>query len=448
MSHEAEDPATPRAGAPSAEPSGPPAEGHAPVDTTAMGRASEVPGPCGRATTLYRLVDLDALRAFALLGIFLVNVQTFADPASLLGTPSPTDAAGTAAHALVAGLLMGKFYILFSFLFGYSFALLWQATARRAAAAGRPDDFAAVALRRFAGLFVLGLAHGLLLFTGDILLTYALAGTLLLGLRYIGPRAARVTAAIIIGVVGAGMVAIAALMGLALSAPEFESMLQSELSATANLLAQPYAQFLIGIYPSTLASMVFVQGPVAFSAFLVGLSAAKDHWFERLTRRTLLRVLLVGAAVGLPGAAATAWAYVGLHPLVGSTAAFGVAALTGPFLTAAYVAALLLLFRSGPGRRVRNALVPAGQMALSNYLGQSVVMVAIYTDYGLDLANRVHPFAALGICGAVFAAQLVLSALWMRRFARGPVEGLLRALTYWQRPSWRRGAPEPEPVRG
>ncbi|GAA3706523.1 DUF418 domain-containing protein [Zhihengliuella alba] len=390
-------------------------------------------------------MDLDAIRAFALLGIFLVNVQTFADPASLLGVPSPTDAAGTAAHALVAGLFMGKFYILFSFLFGYSFALLWQATARRAAAAGRPDDFAAVAMRRFAGLFVLGLAHGLLLFTGDILLTYALAGMLLLGLRYIGTRPARVTAGIIVGVIGAGMVGIAALMGLALSAPEFESILQGELAGTAELLSQPYAEFLIGMYPSTLASMVFVQGPIAFAAFLIGLSAAKDRWFERLTRRTLVRVALVGAAVGLPGAIATAWAYVGLHPLVGSTAAFGLAALTGPFLTAAYVAALLLLFRSGAGRRVRSALVPAGQMALSNYLGQSVVMVMVYTDYGLDLANRVHPFAALGICAGVFAVQLLLSAVWMRRFARGPVEGLLRALTYWQRPSWRRGAPGSEP---
>ncbi|RZU63144.1 DUF418 domain-containing protein [Zhihengliuella halotolerans] len=378
-----------------------------------------------------RVLDLDALRAFALLGIFLVNVQFFVDPGMIVNQRAETDALGDVVNAVTAAVFMGKFYLLFSFLFGYSFVLLWDASARRGANVTR------VALRRFLGLFVLGLAHGLLLFTGDILVTYALCGLILLAARHASVAAARTTAIVLTVVIGLGVLALAAMMFAMESFMDFDSLVAEEAGGLEGLLEGPYLHLLLGMYPMTLANVLFIQGPVALAMFFVGLAAAKSRWIENATTTRLRRILIVGLAVGLPGAVATGWLQVYAGSLPAELFAFGIATLTGPFLTAAYVTALLLAFRSGAGAKLRAALAPAGRMALTNYLTQSAVMALVYTDYGLDLGGRVHPGAAVLICLGVFAAQLAFSAFWMRRFERGPLEGLFRAFTYWRAPSWR-----------
>lgn len=77
-------------------------------------------------------------------------------------------------------------------------------------------------------------------------------------------------------------------------------------------------------------------------------------------------------------------------------------------------------------------------MALSNYLGQSVAMVLIFTGVGLGLVGQVSPLATMGIAVAIFAVQVVLSHFWLNRFGYGPVEGVLRAITNATAPTWRR----------
>ncbi|MBG6084684.1 DUF418 domain-containing protein [Zhihengliuella flava] len=380
-----------------------------------------------------RLQDLDALRAFALLGIFLVNVQLFVEPAALTGAaPVYDDAASDLVNAVVGALFAGKFYILFSFLFGYSFTLLWDASARRGVAV------VPVALRRFLGLFVLGLAHGLLLFTGDILLTYALAGLILLAARHASISAARTAAITITAIMGVGLLGLAALLG---AVEQFGGLSAEELSGAGfgpapELLRTDYASYLAGAYPLTLPNLLLVQGPVALAMFFLGLAAAKARWIETTTAPRLRRMLLIGLAVGLPGGVASGWLQVYAGTTSGELLAFALATLTGPFLTAAYVAGLLLAFRTGPGARLRAAMAPAGRMALTNYVAQSAVMALVFTSYGAGLSGSVHPGTAVVLCLAVWAAQLGLSALWMRRFARGPLEGLHRALTYWRAPRW------------
>ncbi|GHD11425.1 DUF418 domain-containing protein [Zhihengliuella salsuginis] len=387
------------------------------------------PAPVAPAPS--RVLDLDALRAFALLGIFLVNVQIFVDPGMLVNQRAETGPLGDLVNAVTAGAFMGKFYILFSFLFGYSFVLLWDATARRGA------DVTRVALRRFLALFVLGLAHGLLLFTGDILLTYALCGLILLAARNARVSTARTLAIVLTAVIGLGVVALSALMLAMESFMDLDTAAAMQAGSLDGLLEGSYSQFLLGMYPVTLSNMLLIQGPVALAMFFLGLAAAKARWIEHATPSKLRRVLAIGLAVGLPGGIATGWLQVYAGSLSAELFAFGVATLTGPFLTAAFVAALLLGFRSRAGAKVRSALAPAGQMALTNYLAQSAVMALIYTDYGFDLSGTIHPGTAMLICLGVYAAQLALSAVWMGRLRRGPLEGLFRAFTYWRAPGWR-----------
>jgi uncharacterized protein len=107
--------------------------------------------------------------------------------------------------------------------------------------------------------------------------------------------------------------------------------------------------------------------------------------------------------------------------------------LTAPFLTAAYVAGLLMLFDSRHGARVIAALAPMGKLALSNYLIQSLVMALLFTGYGLRLCDELPPIAVMALVAAIFGAQMALSGWWLKRHTYGPAEWLLRALTNW---SW------------
>ncbi|MEE1621513.1 DUF418 domain-containing protein [Zafaria sp. J156] len=386
--------------------------------------------PAG-ATAVRRLAELDALRAFALLGIFLVNVQFFADPARFEGLPTPQDPAGTAVLAFVAALFTGKFYILFSFLFGYSFVLLWNACHQRG------QDIVPVALRRFGSLLALGLAHGLLLFTGDILVGYAIGGAVLLASRAIRVRTATRLGIWIVAAIGVLMGLLAGLMALIEPWLASDPAFTAALEAAARPAEEGHLASNLALYPTTLGGILVGQVPLVLGLFFLGLASGKARLLERgITPRTLRRTALTGLAVGLPGAAVSAWGAELSQSYTGFVAAFAASTLTGPFLTAAYVCLLLLAFRTAPGGRLRAALAPAGRMALSNYLAQSVVMCLVFTDYGLDLAGALHPGSVVALCLGVYALQLAVSALWMARFGYGPVEGLLRAATYWRRPTW------------
>src|SRR5690606_8857996 len=125
--------------------------------------ATEIPVKSGRVH------DVDALRGFALLGIFVVNITFMASgyPGNLVDDPAFSGPLDAAARFVVATLFSMKFYLLFSFLFGYSFVLQVEAAGRAGAA------FVPRMLRRVLGLFVLGVGHIVLLYGGDVLTPYA-----------------------------------------------------------------------------------------------------------------------------------------------------------------------------------------------------------------------------------------------------------------------------------
>ncbi|HEX5740501.1 MAG TPA: DUF418 domain-containing protein, partial [Pilimelia sp.] len=137
-------------------------------------------------TASHRIATVDALRGFALAGILIVNITYFASQHRGTGIVDAEFGAPVDrwAYLVVDTLFETKFYLLFSFLFGYSFTLQIGAATRRGAA------FVPRFLRRVAGLFVIGAAHAVLLFHGDILMLYAVLALLLLPLRHLRPRTA------------------------------------------------------------------------------------------------------------------------------------------------------------------------------------------------------------------------------------------------------------------
>lgn len=371
-----------------------------------------------------RIKDVDALRGFALLGIFLVNILIFADPYNVVGGHPDQGALDSAGGWLVAAFFAGKFYVIFSFLFGYSFTL--QLRSARTGAKAR-------ILRRLAGLFVLGLLHGLFLFAGDILMTYALMGLVLFFARDTAPRKVVVIGAWLWAVWSALLLSIAALTyfepstraELVEDIPEMISAYRGDARSVINENAH---QLLIYLLPSVL----FIGGLLA-GAFLMGLAAGKLRLLAQPVdprhRSRLVKIMIIGLVFGLPGAIASATAQQAGQDDAWSDLAGIFGLVTAPALSATYVCGMLLLLHGKYGTRIANALAPAGRMSLTNYLGQSVVMALVFTAYGFGLYGRVGVATLIAGAVAFYVLQLVVSAWLMRRFRYGPAEWLLRAMT-------------------
>ena len=404
--------------------------------------------PSSPAPAVGREHAIDALRGFALLGILMVNAGSFASTYFGVGVVDPAFSRPVD-HAVrwwVSFVFETKFYLLFSLLFGYSFALQMDSAARSG------NAFVPRFLRRLLGLLLLGLAHAWLLFAGDILVTYALLGVLLLAWRGLKPVAATVLALALLGMVAGGWGLLAWLVA---HVPPIEVPV-AELHAKAQQAAQAYRASALGAIAQRGRDMadgvwfvlVFVQGPCALAMFLLGLAAHRSGFLARVAQQParLRRWMAWCLPVGGAGALFYATAQVGTssvqQPEHVVLAALAVDLATAPFLTFGYVALLLWLLQHGPvGQRLGAALEPAGRMALSNYLLQSLVGATVFTAYGFALVGRVAPWLVVLGVFTLYGAQLAWSRRWMATHAYGPVEWWLRAFTLWQWPAWRRPAP-------
>ncbi|MBT2488162.1 DUF418 domain-containing protein [Streptomyces sp. ISL-96] len=340
----------------------------------------------------------------------------------------PSGSADTVALWLVEFLAQSKFYLLFSFLFGYSFTLQ-AASAERAGARFGPQT-----MRRLLGLFVLGALHAVFLYVGDILTMYGVLGLILFAARRATARRAFRAALWVWGACGSVVLMLGLLLTLAdaVADPASEAALDAEAAGLVTAYRGGFADVVganVEHLPTAALAFLFTGGFVV-AAFLVGLAAGKWQWVTRAGGAALRRTLVIGLCVGVPAAAFSAAGVAG--PL--STRWEWLAGMTGivmaPALSAVYVAGLLLWFGTPSGARVAGVFAPAGRMALTNYLTQSLVMALIFTGYGLGLYGRMGIAAPLGVALVLYAAQLALSGLLMRRYRLGPVEWVLRAFTH------------------
>ncbi|MET8526286.1 hypothetical protein [Micromonospora sp. NPDC005172] len=224
----------------------------------------------GSPGTFSRIANVDALRAVALLLILLVNVAFFASgyPFHLVPDPAHDSWSDHAVGWLVELLLAMKAYLLFAFLFGYSFTLQLDSAARRGVA------IAPRFRRRMVGLFVLGILHAVLLFQGDILTTYALLGLVLLAMRRVRVGTALRVAVLLTGVIGF-LLALAATSGTQLVTDPAAALAAGQRSTEA---LQGGIGSVIVEHVRQLPAMVgtlLVQGPLALSAFLFGYAAGR-----------------------------------------------------------------------------------------------------------------------------------------------------------------------------
>ncbi|MET3180518.1 UNVERIFIED_ORG: uncharacterized protein ABIC43_003684 [Variovorax guangxiensis] len=381
---------------------------------------------------------VDALRGFALLGILVVNIASFSSTYYGAGIPDPMAQSVLERAALLVRTLVfeTKFYLLFSFLFGYSFTLQMQSAERDGKA------FAPRMGRRLVGLWVLGLAHAVVLYHGDILTTYAVLGAVLLMLRRRGD--------VFMSRCAIGLVLLTSLLWASIGFLLTKAGISSDTrtahaDAVAALAAYRGTPFTVIVQHLREFSQIWwitglVQAPTALAMFFAGFIAGRRELFVNADayRPLFRRLLLWGLVIGLPGAAVYAFPSIRLDNAVKELYGLAATLLTAPFLTAAYAAGMVLLMMTPRGRVLEGVLAPAGRMALTNYLLQSLVCAWLFLAYGMRWIGTMGPLAATGIAFVIFAAQLVLSRWWLRRFVYGPVEWLLRAFTNLELPPMRR----------
>ena len=385
-----------------------------------------------------RIQIVDILRGFALFGILLVNMAIFSQPFQAILFPADPDMPwyDWAATWLIHFLGEGKFYAMFSLLFGLGMILLME----RIEARGR--RFVPFYMRRLLALLLIGLVHAFLIWPGDILIIYALLGFPLLLFRKARPRTLMIWAVILIAIPLIFMAAATGLVALGGMTPEGAAMIEQSFAATkAGYAADGNFLEITAQRAYDYASMglisFFVLGFNILAMFLVGVWFGKRRIFADLdAHRPFLRKLLVwGLTVGLIGNAIYATLIMGIPrydasiELLVATVAQGIGA---PLLMLGYVAAIALLaLRPAWGRRLA-VLAPVGQMALTNYLLESILATTIFYGYGLALFGQVGAAGGIVLTVAIYLLLIPFSHWWMRRFRYGPAEWLWRSLTYWK----------------
>jgi len=406
----------------------------------ATGTSPTLPGPVGQSD---RILSLDVLRGFALLGILVVNVQSFSMISAAYMNPTAYgDLSGANYWAwLVTHVFFDtKFMTIFSMLFGAGIVLM----AERAEKTGR--SAAGLHCRRMLWLMLFGLLHAHLVWYGDILFLYGVCGLVVCWFRRLSP----------VFLLGIGFVFLS--IGTGISFVSGWSM--------------PY-------WPEEPLTEITMDWQPPSDVVDAEVAAFRGGWLEQMTRRipaaiefeTLILLvwgiwragglMLVGMALFKLGVFSAERSKRFYLSWVAAAALIGVPVIlcgvrqnfaadwdvrysfffgplynywAGIVVSLGYVGLVMLACRSGVAKVVRRVLAAVGQTALSNYLFQSIVCTTVFYGHGLGLFGAVERGGQLGIAVAVWLLQLVVSPIWMRQFRFGPFEWAWRTLTYlrWQ----------------
>jgi uncharacterized protein len=362
-----------------------------------------------------RNIEVDTIRTFALIGICIVNIPFLGLTVTQQLVP-PVAFADQAAVFAVEALFQGKFFLIFSFIFGWGMHIQDQAAARSNVSFGHRYA------RRLAGLAVLGALHATLVFTGDILVLYAVLGALIWRQRHKSPRELVLFASkmVPLAVVAMGIIA------LALTAP----MPIASGPGLGGSFAQGVATRIMD-WPMTFLFVALFNGPLALGAFAMGIAAAKVDFFAPGNPQfaRLSRAVPVLLAVGVPLNLLYAAAMSGLLPDPGGIAqALGMMSLSlgAPMLAAVYLVGIIRFARRahpGPG------WLASGRNSLSGYVLQGVVAGAVFGGFGFGQFGQLGQAELLILSLATAAVGLLLAFVWTRIFQRGPLEVVLRRIT-------------------
>ncbi len=399
--------------------------------------AKETRGPTSERE---RFAILDVLRGLALAGIVLANfpefaLWTFLDSGQQAAMSS-ADVDG-AVRFLQYMLVDGKFYTIFSLLFGIGFSLILAHHGRR------------LFLRRMVILALMGFLHLMFIWSGDILLLYAVGGLLLTLLVKIADRTLLLTAVLLI-LLPVALDALTEFGGVDFAAPFYDLWWQE--AARQGISEENFASWLrdADSYGEMFAFLVqgacerlweFVGGhrlPKVLGLFILGYLAGKHRLYVHLRALSQVRLSLfkvqcsipqAAAFIGIPASMLYAWSATHDH-LWGLTVHSLLYAVSVIPMALCYISIVGLLFLRRPDAAVFRGVAAPGRMALSCYIGQSLIGIILFYGIGFGLGTSFGLVYVELTALAVFLLQMLLCLLWLRHFRFGPLEWVWRLCTY------------------
>ncbi len=395
---------------------------------------------------------IDLLRGFALLGILMVNMPLMNAPfmAQYGELALWTDPANHASHWIILFFFTGKFYTIFSMLFGIGFYFFL----RKADETGK--SVLPVFRRRLGWLLAIGILHVVLFWYGDILVFYALFGFIMILFRKVSNRALIIWAIVIILIPISITILLTLFIKMAMSMPEAAAAMQESFAGadenmrlmTENALAiYPNGSFgeIVSVrlkeYSNVLGGLIFFF-PNVLAMFLVGMVLARKKVFENLeeSKPFFKKLLIISLPIALIGNFMLAHfglksSYISVDwNTVGFIVGQGVG---GPAMSFVYISLLAHCYHRGYFRKLSQMIIKTGRMALTNYLMQSVIATTIFFSYGFGLYGKVNVWQGMLLTLSIYTIQVLWSEYWLNRYRFGPMEWLWRTLTYGKKQKMR-----------
>lgn len=325
-------------------------------------------------------------------------------------------------------LVDGKFYTIFSLLFGVGFSLILS------------RHPVSLFVRRMLILAVIGFCHLMFIWSGDILLLYACGGLLLPLFIRLKDRTL-LTVAVALIVLPVGLDALTEFAGIDFARPFYDAWWAE--AARQGITEENFATWLrdANSYPQMFAFLCqgacerlweFVEGhrlPKVVGLFMLGYLIGKHRLYARLEEMPLGKVCFSAFAVGVPMSILYAWSATQGHPR-GLTVHSLLYAVSVIPMALGYATAVCLWYHRRPSGKLFTSLAAPGRMALSNYISQSLVGVLLFYGLGFGLGCSFGLVYVELTAFVVFVLQIVVCKWWLHHFRFGPLEWVWRMLTY------------------
>ena len=369
----------------------------------------------------------DVLRGFALLGILVVNIQ-------FMGLNSDQGARGEwtqgfangSATFLIAALFAGKFYLLFSFLFGYSSNYVIQNNRSNRARW----------IKRCFVLIAFGALHFTFLWHGDIIFVYGLFGLLLTFFFFRADRTLKIWSRIVFFLSTFFMVLIGAFALMAEYLLDEDLGTSTVVSLDEILRSGTFLESIparLEVWVLGIATGIFLQGGLAFAAFLLGVRLARANFLsspmdKAANERLIKKGLILGLPIQIIAAAILLQNEQSAEPsesvyLISLFVSF----VTAPLLSMFYVGLIRKLVEERPNLVLW--MKPAGKMSLTIYISQSVITSLIFSPWGFGLFQDLQTWQVFVLAFAIWLLLSYLAAQWLKKFNQGPLESLMSSMT-------------------
>ena len=375
-----------------------------------------------------RDVAPDVLRGFALLGILVVNIQ-------FMGLSSAEGARGDwtlgfangSATFLIASIFAGKFYLLFSFLFGYSSNYII-----RGERANRTRW-----IKRCLVLIALGALHFTFLWHGDIIFIYGVFGLLLIPFFFRADQTLKIWTRVVFFASSTLILLVGALVYISeryFPEESYQALMDSKLDEVLlNGTFQDSISARLELWIYNITAGIFLQGGLAFAAFLLGLRLARSQFLSSpIDTKKNSKLMKIGLLLGAPIQIVSAAILVSNEQSAEPSEAIHVLALFASFIAAP----LLSMFYVGLIRKLVEEkphlvlwIKPAGKVSLTIYISQSVITSIIFAPWGLGLFQDLDTWQVLLLAFGIWLLLVYLASIWLKRFKQGPLEKFMDVLT-------------------